>query len=52
MKASLIARGLSAACAVVLVACGGHAKGASSSRATSSDPTTTGPAAAQPAASR
>jgi glucose dehydrogenase len=30
MNASLIARGLSAVCAVVLVACGGHAKGASS----------------------
>jgi hypothetical protein len=31
MKASLIARGLSAACAVVLVACGGHAGGGSGS---------------------
>jgi outer membrane protein assembly factor BamB len=31
MKASLIARGLSATCATVLVACGGHAAGRSSS---------------------
>jgi outer membrane protein assembly factor BamB len=40
MKASLIARGLSAACAVVLVACGGHAVGASNARSgsTSSSP--------------
>ena len=41
MKASLIARGLSGVCAVVLVACGGHAKGASTSRSTTSGATTT-----------
>ena len=45
MKASLIARGLCAACAVVLVACGGHAVGASTPRSTTSaTPTTSGPA--------
>ena len=41
MKASLIARGLSGVCAVVLVACGGHAQGASTSRSTTSGATTT-----------
>jgi hypothetical protein len=45
VKASVIARGLCAACAVVLVACGGHAVGASTSRSTTSTtPTTSGPA--------
>ncbi len=41
MNASLIARGLSGVCAVVLVACGGHAKGASTSPSTTSGATTT-----------
>jgi outer membrane protein assembly factor BamB len=38
MKASLIARGLSAACGVVLVACGGHAAGRSSSTQAAATP--------------
>jgi outer membrane protein assembly factor BamB len=52
MKAALIARWLCAACAVVVVACGGHAVGASTPRSTTSaTPTTSGPApAAAPAA--
>jgi outer membrane protein assembly factor BamB len=49
MKASLTARGLSAVCAVVLVACGGHAKGASTSRSTTSGATATGASSSSPA---